>query len=1323
MLLDRIDIESHGPLNRVTLGPFSQTLNAIVAATGSGKTALVRFLRDSLTGTTPAREGLSQSSGRVIWSAADGFYHCRRTPDGTAEGRRFVEFESRTTDNIGGSRFARESIVVDLPACVVDGIITDTVLTSVQRCVQAAIASGLDHASAGFNSSRDVEISELRREIAELERQIHSHTLHSQHASARPARAYDSFGMTPDMKRLRDRRAELSLEISAIDARRDWSAKADAELDHRRRKRELFATIADEIQRLQRHESDLKMRLADVDAKIEQMDDESSRAANRARIAKAYQGRVEQVEAHLARIRKVVREVRALGDHWFGGRKVTAQAGWLEQAIEDVANAADDLAHSHDPLPTPSDDCHHDLEITDRGWSAAYADLHSVDAPDAVSTIDVQRRLDAVCRLVDNLVGRCEEHQSERILPENHHPHSRGIERSRSSDWDHLAGAQRDHHESHSRGDREPMSSIDPTEAAERFEPTSSLDRAQRLLQEEHLYRAHSLNHSSEDVTWIAAVLNGVSQRLRGLAGRHAAYGSSNVDPLFHARRDENSFTDISNYGSTLDAPAQVAAVRRCERELVEVLRRLVNRRDVMRRRIAEVQNQPLSQSVTSESDSPSCDEDQHLYQWLVRDRIETSQRDAKQRVAVRERLSQQRIELAADLNRTSSRTIDRVAEAETIRIHLRSLPVVDRHDDDAALRDRLVAEINAIDKQLARPRIHPSILQRHAQSVTRLQSLTSQGVGMSGLSAAASEHLRKLSGGRMSSVSWQRLTQDSLPSQVMIDNRSENSCSATERFIAALAVRLAATDELARRGRALPLVIETPSLRHLFGEAANSELRSLLQTSIAALAEAAGRGRQILILTDDAVLADAAMRAGGSIHSIRGSIGSTRNSSQPVQTEHAAVSQSLFPAEQMFDVNRDFDLAWAETNGEDAPWRHSDRPADGPSDKVDFKGRAEAAELPFFLTGHSPVDQAPSIDVDQAERLRDIGVKCIEQLLLASPKELAASLGLDRVDAATVRRWQNECRLVCSVPKLRGFDARVLVGCGITHPRELAEVDPRTLVERVEAFMATDRGGRILRTGTDQEISRLTEWIQQGKGRTAAQSSAGGVGRFEPPGRSGARFAAARREHQQRDDSKRTPHLHQARPSAPREQRRPGRPETISSASTRWTEPYRETGFPRKSDSSHSDVPASLRASFYLNRSSDVETAPTIGPRMAERMHRIGVKTVDDLITRSADSIAAELKLAKVDAPLVRQWQQQATLVCRVPMLRGHDAQLLVAAGITEPERLAECDAAWLLDQIEPVARGREGKAILRGGKLPDLAEMQEWIRNAQQHRELMAA
>jgi len=45
------------------------------------------------------------------------------------------------------------------------------------------------------------------------------------------------------------------------------------------------------------------------------------------------------------------------------------------------------------------------------------------------------------------------------------------------------------------------------------------------------------------------------------------------------------------------------------------------------------------------------------------------------------------------------------------------------------------------------------------------------------------------------------------------------------------------------------------------------------------------------------------------------------------------------------------------------------------------------------------------------------------------------------------------------------------------------------------------------------------------------------------------------------------------------------------------------------------------------------------------------------------------------------------------------------------------------LLKKINVVVSSREGQSILRGGKLPDLAEMNEWISSSQNHRELVTA
>ena len=88
MLLDRIDIDTHGPLQRVELGPFSQSINVVNTPEGGGKTALARFLRDALVDREYPLGMLSSSTGRVVFANHYGLIHYYREQDGTARGRR-----------------------------------------------------------------------------------------------------------------------------------------------------------------------------------------------------------------------------------------------------------------------------------------------------------------------------------------------------------------------------------------------------------------------------------------------------------------------------------------------------------------------------------------------------------------------------------------------------------------------------------------------------------------------------------------------------------------------------------------------------------------------------------------------------------------------------------------------------------------------------------------------------------------------------------------------------------------------------------------------------------------------------------------------------------------------------------------------------------------------------------------------------------------------------------------------------------------------------------------------------------------------------------
>ena len=143
----------------------------------------------------------------------------------------------------------------------------------------------------------------------------------------------------------------------------------------------------------------------------------------------------------------------------------------------------------------------------------------------------------------------------------------------------------------------------------------------------------------------------------------------------------------------------------------------------------------------------------------------------------------------------------------------------------------------------------------------------------------------------------------------------------------------------------------------------------------------------------------------------------------------------------------------------------------------------------------------------------------------------------------------------------------------------------------------------------------------------------------------------------------------------------------------------------------------------FFLSRTSEVEKAPSIGPRTAQMMETIGVRTIEDLLSMAPDRLAEKLNHRRITSSVIQQWQAQSRLMCQIPELRGHDAQILVACRVTTPENLASKKPAELFAIVEPFSSSKEGERIIRNGRKPDLAEVTEWIQWAANARSLKAA
>lgn len=159
--------------------------------------------------------------------------------------------------------------------------------------------------------------------------------------------------------------------------------------------------------------------------------------------------------------------------------------------------------------------------------------------------------------------------------------------------------------------------------------------------------------------------------------------------------------------------------------------------------------------------------------------------------------------------------------------------------------------------------------------------------------------------------------------------------------------------------------------------------------------------------------------------------------------------------------------------------------------------------------------------------------------------------------------------------------------------------------------------------------------------------------------------------------------------------------------------------------DNSH-DAATSLSPTippFYLNRSMPVESAPSIGAKTAHRLSKIGIITINDFLECNPEFVAGKLRRRHINKQTIRQWKKQTGLVCCIPGLRGHDAQILVACGYHEPTTIARIEPHQLFEKVQTFIKTSEGKRILRGGKKPDFNEITDWINWSHKARELHAA
>jgi energy-coupling factor transporter ATP-binding protein EcfA2 len=777
----------------------------------------------------------------------------------------------------------------------------------------------------------------------------------------------------------------------------------------------------------------------------------------------------------------------------------------------------------------------------------------------------------------------------------------------------------------------------------------------------------------------------------------------------------------------------QAQQLRRCETELLQSVEKLIEERGVLLRKVADRYNLTSEQLSLTFGDWCQCNDHPHLYDWLVKEeapRKLTRENDGE----LRSRFEETLVRLDAQRREAALRAEEcrrQLRDANRLRVSAHSQPVVDnRQAEEAELlreldlltrqladlesRDRLVAELDEVRRLLSRTPAYVATNSEYLAAVDR------NVVGLSGTLYHRSP---------LTTAEYATSRQYDTFNGVVTEQPAYRHQFEVPSAIVRTAQRVSIGQLLAARGDAIPVVLD----QTLDGLDAR-----LQQAAISHLA-LVSQGLQIVVLTDNSHVAELVRQHRGNVVTL----------------------QNVSVVKRDKDINRQ--LIGFANDEEASKWYHP---------TIDPLLRRNNRE--YYLEENSVIDQHPAIGSELSARCRKLGIAMIGDLLDVDPAWLANNLRIAGIDAGRIANWQSAAELLCSVRNLRPFDARVLVGAGVRSAAQLSAMNPTQLVDNVEAFLATETGRKILQTGNSFEHSRIRNWI------SAARNNRNGNGYVRTPrpelngyehddlnhqgGRNNSRHDFSReyetRQREPRDSGQRRP----AQDEAPRfydeqPESRGIRPERIArpkreartQRAPRQDRPERGEREPReirpeRNDPAYPAVVDNDRSSaqrtgsrngnqssrnsgngsaakFYLELASAVEDAPSIGDRMAERLNTVGVLIVEQLLAANPDSLANKLNNRKVTAEIIRNWQDQARLVCRIPFLRGRDAQLLVGCGVTTPEALRGISAESILSKVTAYARTSEGQRILRGSKEPDLAEVHDWLNWSNQTRSLNAA
>ncbi len=176
----------------------------------------------------------------------------------------------------------------------------------------------------------------------------------------------------------------------------------------------------------------------------------------------------------------------------------------------------------------------------------------------------------------------------------------------------------------------------------------------------------------------------------------------------------------------------------------------------------------------------------------------------------------------------------------------------------------------------------------------------------------------------------------------------------------------------------------------------------------------------------------------------------------------------------------RDRTHAWRRSRRDD--WRVRVARLAGASARSEANRLDTLPQRRFYLSLDDLVVDAPSIGPKTADRLLDANILTVRDLMLADPSRVAEQVAARHISAETIRDWQDQARLVMTIPFLRGTHAQLLVGAGYRSQEAITSVGSGELLAAVLRFSTTREGQRILRDGPPPAPDKVLAWLGHAK-------------------------------------------------------------------------------------------------------------------------------------------------------------------------------------------------------------------------------------------------